>query len=344
MKKKLILFICLSFGVSSFSQNFENLEYLLLASQEDQSMLFKEYLNPLVASVNFGMGSGWAHTAKTHKKLGFDITISLNTFFIPSNAKRFSTSGLSSITSSSDYLPTVLGGNTNETLSVSIGDDSTIFPPSEFSATFTAPSGVESDFFLNMLVTPNIQVGLGLPFKTDLIVRYIPTTSSKNTNIGLTGVGIKHNVLQYFGPADKIPLIDLSLLIAYSNYSIDYEFQKTSNLPGDGQTAIMDMNNYTAKVISSIDLKLITFYTSIGYSKGVSSLSVLGSYDLSYNVADSAEVIVLSVVDPLVLEWEKESISGNVGLSFNLPGIKLFADYTYQEYNSLTVGASIGLR
>ena len=115
MKKKLILFICLSFGVSSFSQNFENLEYLLLASQEDQSMLFKEYLNPLVASVNFGMGSGWAHTAKTHKKLGFDITISLNTFFIPSNAKRFSTSGLTSITSSSDYLPTVLGGNTNET-------------------------------------------------------------------------------------------------------------------------------------------------------------------------------------------------------------------------------------
>jgi hypothetical protein len=344
VKKKLILFICLSFGVSSFSQNFENLEYLLLASQEDQSMLFKEYLNPLVASVNFGMGSGWAHTAKTHKKLGFDITISLNTFFIPSNAKRFSTSGLTSITSSSDYLPTVLGGNTNETLSVSISDDSTIFPPSEFSATFTAPSGVESDFFLNMLVTPNIQVGLGLPFKTDLIVRYIPTTSSKNTNIGLMGVGIKHNVLQYFGPADKIPLIDLSLLIAYSNYSIDYEFQKTSNLPGVGQTAIMDMNNYTAKVISSIDLKLITFYASIGYSKGVSSLSVLGSYDLSYNVADSSEVIVLSVVDPLVLEWEKESISGNIGLSFNLPGIKLFADYTSQEYNSLTVGASIGLR
>jgi hypothetical protein len=70
----------------------------------------------------------------------------------------------------------------------------------------------------------------------------------------------------------------------------------------------------------------------------------LGSYDLSYNVADSAEVIVLSVVDPLVLEWEKESISGNIGLSFNLPGIKLFADYTSQEYNSLTVGASIGLR
>ena len=344
MKKKLFLFIYLSFNVTSFSQNFENLEYLLLASQEDQSLLFKEYLNPLVTSVNFGMGSGWANTAKTHKLLGFDITVSLNTFFIPSDAKKFSTSGLTSITSSSDYLPTVLGGNTNETLSVSINDDSTIFPPNEFSATFIAPSGIENDFFLNMLITPNIQVGLGLPFKTDLIVRYIPTTSSKNTNIGLMGVGIKHDILQHFGPVDKIPLIDLSLLLAYSNYSIDYEFQKTSNLPGVGQTAILDMNNYSANIISSIDLKLITFYASVGYSKGVSNLSILGSYELSYNISDTSEVIVFNVVDPLKVEWEKESLSGNAGLSFNLPGIKLFADYTFQDYNSLTVGASIGIR
>ena len=344
MKKKLFLFIYLSFNVTSFSQNFENLEYLLLASQEDQSLLFKEYLNPLVASVNFGMGSGWANTAKTHKLLGFDITVSLNTFFIPSDAKKFSTSGLTSITSSSDYLPTVLGGNTNETLSVSINDDSAIFPPNEFSTTFIAPSGIENDFFLNMLITPNIQIGLGLPFKTDLIVRYIPTTSSKNTNIGLMGVGIKHDILQHFGPVDKIPLIDLSLLLAYSNYSIDYEFQKTSNLPGVGQTAILDMNNYSANIISSIDLKLITFYASVGYSKGVSNLSILGSYELSYNISDTSEVIVFNVVDPLKVEWEKESLRGNVGLSFNLPGIKLFADYTFQEYNSLTVGASIGIR
>jgi hypothetical protein len=344
VKKKLVLFIYLSFSVSSFSQNFENLEYLLLASQEDQSLLFKEYLNPLVTSVNFGMGSGWANTAKTHKVLGFDITISLNTFFIPSEAKKFSTTGLSSITSSSDYLPTVLGGNTNETLSVSINDDSTVFPPNEYSATFIAPSGIESDLYLNTLITPNIQISIGLPFKTDLIVRYVPTTSSKSTDISLKGVGIKHNLLQHFGPADKIPLIDLSLLIAYSNYSIDYDFQKTSSLNGVGQRATMDMNNYTAKVISSIDLNLITFYTSVGYSKGVSNLSVLGSYDLSYNVADNSEVIVFNVVDPLEVGWKKESLSGNAGISFNLPGIKLFADYTIQDYNSLTVGASIGIR
>ena len=106
----------------------------------------------------------------------------------------------------------------------------------------------------------------------------------------------------------------------------------------------MDMNNYTAKIISSIDLKLITFYASIGYSKGVSNLSVLGSYDLSYSVLDSTQVVVLTVTDPLQVEWEKQSISGNAGLSFSLPGIKLFADYTSQDYDSVTVGVSIGIR
>ena len=86
MKKIFFALASLFINLSASSQNFENLEYLLLASQKDQSLLFKKYVSPMVTSVNFGMGSGWSHSAKTHKKLGFDITISLNTFFIPSNA------------------------------------------------------------------------------------------------------------------------------------------------------------------------------------------------------------------------------------------------------------------
>ena len=65
--------------------------------------------------------------------------------------------------------------------------------------------------------------------------------------MGLKGVGLKHNLLQHFGPADKIPFIDLSLLAAYSAYSIDYNIQKTSNLGGQGQQAVMSINNYVVQ-------------------------------------------------------------------------------------------------
>ena len=341
MKNKVVILIGLIVCLNANSQNFQGIENLLLASQEDQTLLFQQYFNPLVTSINYGMASGWSHTAKTHKKLGFDITLSLNSSFIPSSAEVYSTSGFNSITSSSDFLPTVLGDNTDETLSITLFGQGSI---PELTTSFTAPSGIKDDLPLSMVTTPSLQVGLGLPYKTDLIIRYIPTRSNKNTSIGLKGIGLKHNLLQHFGPVDKVPLIDLSLLAAYSTYSIDYNIQKTSNLAGYNQQAIMNIDSYAVQLLSSVDLKILTFYASIGYSKGVSDLELLGTYNLPYNVADTAEQIIVTVTDPLKVKWNNESVSANAGISFKLPGLRLFADYTAQEYNSVSLGVSLSIR
>ena len=341
MKCKFILLITLLFSLNSNSQNFSGMEYLLLVAEDERNQVFQEYLRPLITSVNYSMASGWSHTAKTHKKLGFDITLSANALFIPSSAETYSTSALNSITSSTEFLPTVLGGKTNETMSITLFGEGSI---QELTASFTAPSGIKEELPLGLVAIPSIQVGLGLPFKTDLIVRYIPTRSNKNTSMGLKGVGLKHNLLQHFGPVDKIPFIDLSLLAAYSAYSIDYNIQKTSNLGGQGQQAVMSINNYVVQLVSSIDLKLVTFYASAGYSKGFSNLNILGSYSLIYNVAGSPEDLILSITDPLDISWETESISASAGLAINLPGIRLFADYTAQNYNSVSAGFSLSIR
>ena len=341
MKNKLIIFLCLTVSLSANSQNFEDIEYLLLASQEDQNLIFKEYFDPVVSSINYGMAGGWYNTAKTHKKLGFDITLSINSSFIPTSAETYSTLGLTSIVASSEQLPTVLGGKTNETMSISLFGQGS-FP--ELNASFTAPSGIKDDLPLNIIATPSLQLAVGLPFKTDLIIRYIPVRSSKNTSVGLKGVGIKHNLLQYFGPAEKVPLIDVSLLAAYSTYSIDYNIQKTSNLAGANQQALLSMDSYVIKLISSIDIKLLNLYAGLGYSRSISDLKILGSYNLPYTVADTAEQVIITVSDPLVVNWDKESLGGNIGISFKLPGIRIFADYTVQKYNSVSFGASLSIR
>ena len=217
------------------------------------------------------MAGGWYNTAKTHKKLGFDITLSINSSFIPTSAETYSTLGLTSIVASSEQLPTVLGGKTNETMSISLFGQGS-FP--ELNASFTAPSGIKDDLPLNIIATPSLQLAVGLPFKTDLIIRYIPVRSSKNTSVGLKGVGIKHNLLQYFGPAEKVPLIDVSLLAAYSTYSIDYNIQKTSNLAGANQQALLSMDSYVIKLISSIwgSLTLIIKSLSLKIFIAVSSI------------------------------------------------------------------------
>ena len=341
MKDTVVIFLCLTLSLSASSQNFDDIEFLLLASKEDQNLIFKEYFGPVVRSINYGMASGWYNTAKTHKKLGFDITLSLNSSFIPTSAETYSTSGLTSISSSSEQLPTVLGGSTNETMSISLFGQGSV---PELNASFIAPSGIKDDLPLSIIATPSVQIALGLPYKTDLIVRYIPVRSNKNTSVGLKGIGIKHNLLQHFGPADKIPLIDLSLLAAYSTYSIDYNIQKTSNLDGANQQALISMDSYVIKLISSIDIKLLNLYAGLGYSRSISDLKILGSYNLPYTIADTSEQIIVNVSDPLIVNWDKESISGNAGISFKLPGIKIFADYTVQKYNSVSVGISLSVR
>ena len=101
MKNRFVVLAGLIVCLNANSQNFQDIENLLLASQEDQTLLFQQYFNPLVKSVNYGMASGWSHTAKTHKKLGFDITFSLNSSFIPPSAEVYSTSRFNSITTSS---------------------------------------------------------------------------------------------------------------------------------------------------------------------------------------------------------------------------------------------------
>ena len=345
MIKEIALFVFLCFGLNSNSQNLNNLELLLLASEDDRSLLFKKYLNPLVTSINFGTASGWSQTAKTHKKFGFGITVSVSSFIIPSDTERFSTNGFNSLTSSSEYLPTVLGGNTNETLYVSITNlsDSDLIP-NNLNTSFSAPSGIKESLPFDMLITPNIQLGLGLPFKTDLIVRYIPRRSSNNTYTELKGFGLKHDLLQHFGQTDKAPLLSLSLLAAYSNYTVNYNLQRNSNLSGFNQTAGIEMENYLLQLISSIDVKLITLYTGVGFSKNHSTLEVLGNYNLNYNIDDTAQVYTVSVSNPLNIEWEKEFINAKAGISFNLPGIKIFADYTIQEFDSVTLGFSLGIR
>ena len=341
MKNRFVVLAGLIVCLNANSQNFQDIENLLLASQEDQKLLFQQYFSPLVKSVNYGMTSGWSHTAKTHKKLGFDITFSLNSSFIPPSAEVYSTSRFNSITTSSDFLPTVLGGKTDETISITLFGQGSI---PELTTSFTAPSGIKEDLPLSMVAMPSIQLGIGLPSKTDLIIRYIPTSTNKNTSVGLKGVGLKHNLLQHFGPADKVPIVDLSLLVAYSKYSVNYNIQKTSSLAGDNQQVLMNINSYVVRLVSSLDLKVLVFYGSIGYSKGTSNFKLLGTYNLPYNVGDTAEQIIVSVTDPLELNWNSKSPSANVGISFKLPGLRIFADYTVQEYNSVSLGVSLNVR
>ena len=96
------------FFFSSLLYSQAGIENILLAAQDDSKKLFSGYLQPAMKGSIYLMNSGWYTTAKVHKKLGFDLTLSLNTVLIPEGEKSFNISNFDLIKSTANIVSILL--------------------------------------------------------------------------------------------------------------------------------------------------------------------------------------------------------------------------------------------
>lgn len=336
MKQTLTLFFCIVLFGSSKAQLFEGIENLLRASESDAVLLAEGYTQPLGKALIYGLNAGWASSAKTHKKLGFDLTIGAAAPFVPSVDESFIPEGLSSLQAPAGGLPTIFGEANTTELNVNIPAQDGL---PELTGTLDFPGGYKDELPANTLPAPFIQAGVGLFFDTDLIVRYVPQFENEGTNFNLFGLGLKHNLMQYFGPLDKLPL-NVALLAAFTQTELTYDIPLQPN-----QQIAFDVNAYTIQALASVDLPVISVFGGVGYSSGTSNLKALGDYNLVYNVEGIEDTNVSrSISDPLDLSYDASGMMGVVGLRMNLLFLKIFANYTLQEYNTLTAGISFNFR
>ena len=336
--KKLTL-LCLLLLVTHVSRS-QELESILLAARDDANKLAKSYINPAMKGLIYGMNSGWYHTAKVHKKLGFDITIGLNASMIPSKDEFFNVAdlGLTSITApGSSINPTVAGSGDGIMLDV----NATV-QGQAVTASFEMPSGISDDLPLGAVPTPAIQVGVGLPYKFDVMIRFVPEVGSDDVKGKLFGFGLKKEITSIFGPLDKLPL-HVSVLAAYTSMDVNYGIDGNT-IPGLNQNAEFKLNSFTVQAIGSLNFPIINVYGGLGYSGGSSTLKMLGTYDLQYTPVVSGPTITETVKDPLNLDFDASGFRTTLGVRLSLGFFKLFADYTLQEYNTLSAGMAFSFR
>ena len=193
--KSWLLCVVLLFYLNSRSQNIAGVENFLLASQQDQEILVQEYFDPLFNALQISMGEGWVKSAKTHKKLGFDFTFSLSAINVPESNLSFSNQIFNNLSSTSTHSPTIFGSDSNGTYLVEF-----YTPDSDYSmsTSFEIPNGNNDLLSSGRLLLPNLQFSVGIPFKTELIVRYMPEITNKGAKFKSIGLGIKHSISQYF--------------------------------------------------------------------------------------------------------------------------------------------------
>lgn len=342
--------------VSSFS----------VSAQEDISSIFKAgnsigtlaegYLKPVGVGFAAGLGSNWYNTAATHKVLGFDLTLGVNVSAVPTSDQNFSVVGLNGLTPKDPSIttaPSFAGSGDGVDMELKLGN--TVI------SSFKTPGGIAK-----YIPSTSLQLGIGLPLGTDVTVRYSPELKFKSMNVGLWGIGVKHDVKQWI-PVVKMLPFDASVMVAYTNFGLDYGFEnqlKASDLVSDpalmlnpssidnsksvNQGFQVEADALMANFILSKKFLIFTPYVGVGATRTNFSVKFSGSYPTlgAPILPDPRATINYKTSEELPKVSYNETMLGTtVGFRLKfLVVVAMHAQYTFQKYPTASVGFGINFR
>lgn len=311
----------------------------LQAGPADARKLSNAYLNPVMEGLCYGANGGWYHTARTHQRLGFDISFSMTAVFLPSSAQSFRPDQLglenTTLLSPSGVSPTIIGRKVETT----------------YQSVLETPQGSElveyagakgADFPGSWLVrgaaVPVLQAGVGIGKNTDLKLRFLPTLNFGSvTRAGVVGIGFMHDLKQHI-PAWRIKTFDLSLMAGYSRIAGEIDATNVGFTRPDNDLRQQEMpfkvHAFLVQVLMSKKLNNVTLYGGLGYNTARSNADVLGSYRVFGSNEDDEVVLT----DPFSLSFANKSMRVNAGARLNIGGFYLHAEYSLQEYSAVTAG------
>ena len=337
MRKLLTLFVCLSaLFVARTTWGQADLSALLKGSQADANYLAQGYLTPALNAIGSGLNQGWYNTAGTHKKFGFDLTISLSSMQFPTDDSYFTVdnSKLSNLRLVSPLNP---GSTTVGQVPTFVGPETTSvygYKDPLIPGTFNGPPGVDiSQLPLGGLPLPMVNLGLGIPVVGDVKIRWVGYNASGGAKVNLIGFAVQHDIKQHIPGIKEVPF-DLSALIGYTSFSSEVGFDAAN----PGQIGKSDFSATTIQGLIGKKFSVLTVYGGIGYNFSSGTFKASGTYDTGLPApADK-------MTDPLNIS---SSVSGprfTGGLRLKLAIFTLHGDYTFQRYNTITVGFGIAVR
>lgn len=332
ISKILTLSFLLNLPLFAFAQ--DDMDVYLKAGTEDATKLIESYVSPLMKGFGYGINNGWYNTAKAHKTLGFDLTVTANLVYAPSSSQYFTFrnedyKNIQLAPGESDQLPTAFGPN-EDGPALEIIDENNVPTGTTFNS--IAGLGIKDEIGVNAIPVPMAQLGIGIVKNTDLKFRFIPKIDIGDGEVSLWGVGVMHDVKQWI-PGIKMLPFDLSALVGYTKLTTTYDM--TGNMDGENQEAILTGSGLTIQGIISKKISILTLYGAIGYNSVKSTINVNGTYEIEeYG----------TLTDPIDFSFKESSMRATAGLRLKLTILTLHADYTLNKYPILTAGVGFSVR
>jgi hypothetical protein len=379
-----IIFVLSTITLKAGNDPFAQVGQVLQAGAADANLILNKYMEPLGKAWVYDMGNGWYNTAAPHKLLGFDITFGAALASPTSADKEFdlATLGLTAITPADPAktkAPTILNGDIKNSLNIVLkGTFNGPTGPQPYTQNLTEKNPlVLQGFSLPAgmgMPLPYAQVGIGLVFGTDVTIRFFPQMKlGSYGKLGLWGFAIKHDIKQWIPVVKELPF-DASVLIGYTKFTssvdIDYKKSITGSVDYVNAAVVIPTNQKIENELSALSMNLLvskkllffTPYLGIGYLSGSFKLNLNGDYILptlaanpgfnplqpisTTNPITRTEINTTSTIikNPVKIDNPASGMNLTVGFRIKLLILTLHAQYTLQEYSTITAGLGFSFR
>jgi hypothetical protein len=351
----IILALQIGYCIESKSQ-LKELGTFMATGTADAEKLLEAYISPWVNGFGASLTGGWYNTAKTHKPGGFDLTLTGNVAFIPSENKTFNVTELN--------LGSLHLADATSTLSPSIAGKREVGPQLNYNIpgnnnikAFNLPQGTGVTF----VPSPMAQLSIGLFKDTEITGRYMPKVDiGSDYDLSLWGVGLKHGLKQWIPAIKKIPFLHLTLQGGYTRLTTNAGLNVTPNsigldsyntLPEDtwsDQNMMLQISSFTANLLISADIPFVSFYGGVGFATTKSELKLQGIYPM-LELTNSNPTVKASEKDPIGFQIKNQDGGVtkprlNIGTRLKFGFFTLHADYTYANFNVFTAGIGLTFR
>jgi hypothetical protein len=351
--KTMIIFMMVAMvSVKTSYAQLDNVSAFIKSGQADAGTLVKEYLNPLGKGFGADLNTGWFSSAKPHKMLGFDITVSGGMAFVPTtdqtfDATKLTLNRLQYDPTSPQMSPTIAGKNI-------AGSTFNIVDQGYNLGSVTMPQGTNYHF----IPGPLFKVGVGLVHSTEVMIRFMPQVKlGKYGKMNLYGFGIKHGLNQWI-PGGKLLPVNLSVMFGYTDLkaSSDLNIQPQPGIPDSysssdwqGQQIKTETKAYTINALVGKSLPIIAVYAGFGIESSKMTVATPGNYPITVpdltNLSNTTHKKVDKVTDPVNISIKgANTFHAIVGARVRLLIFSISASYTMATYSVANVGFGLSFR
>lgn len=287
----------------------------------DMLKVANNFATPGAEAAALQSSAGWFTSGRTLDEWKFEVSVHGNALFIPNTKqKKLSSNRDFSILrfrgSENAVLPTVFGGETDAVFEGQIFNQ-------QFS--FDAINGLEK----SMIVHPYPQVTIGLPYSSEVAIRFLPSITVNDVGFSTYGIGVKHNFTQYYERRFNAEDFQFSGVITYSNFRADYAFNQIS-IP-----LLLDLN----RIDVNADLWL---FQALG-SKLYGNFEVFGALGVTasnfdYEMGGSGAYLSQLNSELTGISGSGTKFKGDLGFNYYFSNFKISTMFTASNFFNANLG------